>query len=97
MSGVLASGSLPRERREKSYDLRPLILHLEVGEEAVPGLGRRLKLQAAATGRPDEVAEALGLEATALLFSRERLLLMDEAGVLYGSDRAVREAATAQA
>jgi len=94
---VLASESLPRERREKSYDLRPLILHLEVREEAVPSLGMRLKLQAAATGRPDEVAEALGLEATALLFTRERLLLTDEAGELHGSDEALREAATAPA
>src|SRR4030067_959234 len=47
VSRVLASGSLPRERREKRYDLRPLILHLEVGEEAVPSLGMRLKLQGA--------------------------------------------------
>jgi hypothetical protein len=97
VSLVLASESLPRERREKSYDLRPLILHLEVREEAVPSLGMRLKLQAGATGRPDEVAEALGLEGTALLFARERLLLTDEAGELHGSDAGLREAATAPA
>lgn len=97
VSRVLACESVPRERREKRYDLRPLILHLEVREEAVPSLSMRLKLQAAATGRPDEVAEALGLEGSALLFTRERLLLMDEAGVLHGSDQALREAATAPA
>jgi radical SAM-linked protein len=97
VSRVLACESVPRERREKRYDLRPLILHLEVREEAVPSLSMRLKLQAAATGRPDEVAEALGLEGSALLFTRERLLLMDEAGVLHGSDQALPEAATAPA
>jgi radical SAM-linked protein len=97
VSRVLACQSLPRERREKSYDLRPLILHLEVREAGVPSLGMRLRLQAGATGRPDEVAEALGLEGTALLFTRERLLLTDEAGELHGSDEGLQEAAMAPA
>ena len=97
VSRVLACESLPRERREKSYDLRPLILHLEVRQAGVPSLGMRLRLQAGATGRPDEVAEALGVEGTALLFTRERLLLTDEAGMLHGSDEGLQEAALAPA
>ena len=89
---VLAAESLPRERRGKSYNLRPLILDLAVRDEAVPSLGIRLKLQAGATGRPDEVAEVLGLEGTALLFTRERLLLTDDSGTLRGSDEGVLNA-----
>ena len=88
---VLASESLPRERREKTYDLRPLILQLVVREEATPSLGMRLKLQAGATGRPDEVAEALGLERTALLFTRERLITSDASGALHGSDEGLSQ------
>jgi radical SAM-linked protein len=83
---ALSAESLPRERRGKVYDLRPLLLDLAVREHAVLSLGMRLALQAGATGRPDEVAEALGLEAATLLFTRERLLLANEAGALHGSD-----------
>ncbi len=94
---LLAAETLPRERRGKTYDLRPRLLALAVREEAVPGLGVRLSLQAGATGRPDEVAEALGLEPAGLLFTRERLLFSDELGVLHGSDEelTVPDAATA--
>ncbi len=91
VSRVLTCESLPRQRREKAYDLRPLILQLEVREETPPSLGMRLRLQAGATGRPDEVTEALGLERAALLFTRERLIFTDEAGSLHGSDEGLLE------
>jgi radical SAM-linked protein len=59
----LAAPTLLRERRGKSYDLRPLVLSLTV--QAVPPssaqLVMRLRADAnAGTGRPDEVLAALG-------------------------------------
>jgi len=65
VKALLAESSLPRERRGKSYDLRPLIEALEVVEnpgDSSPGLRMQLKAIQGATGRPDEVLEALNLE-----------------------------------
>ena len=59
---LVSAATLPRERRGKSYDLRPLVLELSL--ESVPPsvqLVMRLKADATAgTGRPDEVLAALG-------------------------------------
>jgi radical SAM-linked protein len=57
---LLAAPTVLRQRRGKAYDLRPLIAHLEH-----QGRGRllmRLSARDGATGRPDEVLEALGLD-----------------------------------
>jgi len=59
----LAAPTLPRERRGKSYDLRPLVLSLSV--EAVPDSSVQIVMRLLAdatvgTGRPDEVLAALG-------------------------------------
>lgn len=60
---VLASESLPRERRGKFYDLRPLIEILNVvTEDAQVSLQMTLTAREGATGRPDEVLNALGIE-----------------------------------
>lgn len=63
LSALLAMPSLARERRGKSYDLRPLVLSLSV-ESAQPSsvqIAMRLLADAnAGTGRPDEVLAALG-------------------------------------
>jgi radical SAM-linked protein len=63
MRAFLAAPTLPRERRGKSYDLRPLVLSLSA--EAVPGSSARIVMRLladanAGTGRPDEVLAALG-------------------------------------
>jgi len=55
--------SVMRERRGKSYDLRPLVLSLQVkgASGASAQIAMRLKADAkAGTGRPDEVLSALG-------------------------------------
>jgi radical SAM-linked protein len=55
--------SVMRERRGKSYDLRPLVLSLQVNEAsgASAQIAMRLKADAkAGTGRPDEMLSALG-------------------------------------
>ncbi len=72
---LMAAETLPRERRDRAYDLRPLIeaIWLEDG-----GLGMRLMAKPGKTGRPDEVLLALGLDPlearihrTALYFQQE--------------------------
>lgn len=60
---VLTAESLPRERKGKKYDLRPLILNLETFREDADGCQQvkmTLRAQDAATGRPDEVVAQLG-------------------------------------
>jgi radical SAM-linked protein len=60
---TLKAESLPRERRSKSYDLRPLIEELSistVGDKI--SLHMKLAAREGATGRPEEVLNALGIE-----------------------------------
>jgi radical SAM-linked protein len=61
---VMMSESLPRERRSKFYDLRPLIEGLNIFTEADGNIWLQMKLTArdGATGRPEEVLNALGIE-----------------------------------
>lgn len=74
VQALLDSPTLPRERRGKRYDLRPLVLDLRVepAPPTLPGTAckgeRRITLRArlrasqdAGAGRPDEVLDALGL------------------------------------
>ncbi len=72
---LLAEPSLPRERRNKPYDLRPLIEALNVEGDPRPSLFMRLTAREGATGRPEEVLDALGLDAAAFRVERLRLLL----------------------
>ena len=60
---ILKAESLPRERRSKFYDLRPLIEELSVSI-AGDKISLHIKLAAreGATGRPEEVLNALGIE-----------------------------------
>jgi len=55
--------SVIRERRGKRYDLRPLVLSLQVKEASSTSVQIAMQLKAdakAGTGRPDEVLSALG-------------------------------------
>lgn len=50
-----------REKETKRYDLRPLVLWMTVDRDAAPpALVMRLRADPGATGRPDQVALALG-------------------------------------
>ena len=71
VESLLAASTLPRERRGKSYDLRPLVEALELDDE---GLWMRLSALPSATGRPDEVLLALELDPLALRIHRTKLL-----------------------
>jgi radical SAM-linked protein len=55
--------SIPRSRRDKSYDLRPLIEMISLIKQPTGGVQLRMTLSAreGATGRPDEVLEVLGI------------------------------------
>ncbi len=75
---LLSSSSLVRQRRGKPYDLRPLIDTLEI---TGPGtLVMRLSAREGATGRPDEVLEALGLDPLSARIERMSMTLAPRAG-----------------
>jgi radical SAM-linked protein len=54
---LLKADSLPRERRGKAYDLRPLVEGLRVEPDGV--LWMKLAVRPGATGRPEEVLDVL--------------------------------------
>ena len=72
--------SLIRTRRKKTYDLRPLILTLDVTEteEGETILRMLLNAEPGFTGRPDEVMDALAYANTDYWANRTRLILNTE-------------------
>jgi radical SAM-linked protein len=81
VAALLVADGIPRERRGKTYDLRPLIYDLAVHEAPQVGwqLTLRLALQPGATGRPDEVLDALGLDPLDLHVHRTAIVFEDGA------------------
>jgi len=75
VAALLAADSLPRERRGKTYDLRPLVEDLRVVPGEPVGLHDRLAVRDGATGRPDELLAALGLDPFGARAIRVRLIL----------------------
>jgi len=77
---LLKSESLPRERRNKSYDLRPLIETLNVITEENKTVWLQMKLAArdGATGRPEEVLSALDIEPEYTHVERTLLIFQTE-------------------
>jgi len=81
---LLGAATLMRERRGKSYDLRPLIEHLSLMDpgglpakpETAPATRffMRLTAREGATGRPDEVLDAMGISANTAQVERTRLI-----------------------
>lgn len=81
---LLANTLLPRQRRGKAYDLRPLIEELSLTPTPLPtGEGQgvrvymRLSAREGATGRPDEVMDALGFAIENMRIERIRLLFRE--------------------
>jgi radical SAM-linked protein len=56
---LLKADSLPRERRGKAYDLRPLVEGLRIEPDG--GLWMKLAVRPGATGRPEEVLAILDI------------------------------------
>jgi hypothetical protein len=78
ISALLGAASCSRQRRGKTYDLRPLIESLEL----LPGdrsgtlcLHMRLAAREGATGRPEEVLDALSIPFETTRIERTRLIL----------------------
>jgi radical SAM-linked protein len=76
---LMMSESLPRERRGKSYNLRPLIEMLSVVTEGNGKVWLRMTLSVrnGATGRPEEVLNALGIEPEYTRVERTRLVFQE--------------------
>ena len=77
MRVLLESETLPRERRGKAYDLRPLIeaLHMiEPDAQGQPRLWMQLAAREGATGRPEEVLDVLGLRYEGTRVERSKFL-----------------------
>ncbi len=76
---LLAQDTLQRTRRGKTYDLRPLLNSMEAIEmEGRATLRMTLSSSQQGTGRPDEVLDALGLDAALVRIQRKRLILSEE-------------------
>jgi radical SAM-linked protein len=79
VAALLQESTLPRERRGKTYDLRPLVEDLTVatGPQGEPCLHMRLSARAGATGRPEEVLDQLGIPAETARIERVRLIFAE--------------------
>ncbi len=73
---VITAEHLPRLRRNKSYDLRPLIEELSLQPTLAGKSTLRVQLAAreAATGRPEELLEELGSKFETTRIKREKLI-----------------------
>mgnify|MGYP000974731677 FL=1 len=79
VESVMMAESLIRERRGKSYDLRPLIEMISLVTEAngTAWLKMTLAAREGATGRPEEVLLALQIEPETALVERTRLIFKE--------------------
>lgn len=75
MANILDSTSLPRTRRGKTYDLRPLIEELQLSADQV--LSTRLTMLPNATGRPEELLLAMQLDPNNARIERTQLILSE--------------------
>jgi len=72
IASILESESIPRIRRKKEYDLRPLIEELTCTSDN--SLFMRLTAREGATGRPEEVLDVMGIPLEDTRIERTRLL-----------------------
>ncbi len=80
VKALVQAESLPRQRRGKDYDLRPLVLELRRLPDCEDGRQRiyaRLKAKEGATGRPEEVLEVLGANPLIARVNRDCLVIAD--------------------
>ena len=69
-----------RDRRGKVYNLRPLVESLEIvatGDQTVK-IRTRLQATPEGTGRPDELAAALGFDPATVKIQRTKLIFLDK-------------------
>ena len=75
IESLINSDSIIRDRKGKTYDLRPLIQKLESSKSSPPQLLMTLAALPGATGRPDEILAALELPMTGTHISRTEIIL----------------------
>lgn len=78
---IIESEHLYRVRRERSYDLRPLIEEISLlpeDERGAQKLHIRLSVRESATGRPEEVLDELGIKFENTHVHREALFLISQ-------------------
>lgn len=81
LTNLMRADSLPRERRGRPYDLRPLIERLELrkGKGSSPvRILMRLANREGATGRPEEVLDELGIPFERTRIERTRLIFREK-------------------
>ena len=75
IAAVMESESIPRVRRKKEYDLRPLIEELTLNDEN--HIFMRLTAREGATGRPEEVLGAMEIPLEDTRIERTKLLFKE--------------------
>lgn len=78
MNRIIHAENLPRQRRGKPYDLRALVEQLEIIPSTEDGNARlRVQLAAreAATGRPEELLDEMGIKPEDTRVHREKLII----------------------
>jgi len=80
INDLLTKKTIIRTRRNKTYDLLPLILKLDIFslESGEIGLQMSLNAEPGATGRPDEALDELGYANTKYLVKRTQLILSSD-------------------
>ncbi len=81
INDLMSAKTLKRTRKGKKYDLRPLIQELSLIQQEVPGttvLEAKLSMLPGATGRPDEILDALGIPPLEAMINREEILLRSD-------------------
>ncbi len=77
MEALMARPTIERKRRNKPYDLKPLIEGFQVlpSQSDQPVLEIQMAARDSAMGRPDEVMAELGYDVNEVVFARTRLIL----------------------
>jgi len=77
ISNIQQAVTLPRERRGKTYDLRPLIEKLEANSSIPQSFMVQLAAREGATGRPEEVLLVMGMDPFSTRITRMNTILME--------------------
>ena len=78
LSKIEDQTSIKRTRRGKSYDLRPLILSIELITGSKTYIKMVLSSKDGATGRPEEVLSELGIPLETTRIIRKKIILMND-------------------
>lgn len=80
IENLINSSSIIRDRKGKTYDLRPLIQKLKSDKSSPTKLQMTLAALPGATGRPDEILAALKLPTTGTRICRKEIILGADGG-----------------